>query len=312
MRTRFRVPAIVGVAVFVLASLFVAPGSAYADTTLPAIGATELIASVRAAKPGPLAGTLLFELPGMPGDLGGQYTARLWLDGAGRRRVSLPDGHRERTVVDDGANVWSWDSATRSVTKAPASEHRLDEPADDPIASVCTVLSILEHTSTARMDPVTTVANRPAYQVVLTPLPQERTVLREIRVAVDGQTRLPLQIAVLPNGASEPALRFGFQALQLGAQDPALFRFTPAPGVSVRGRARQPPVLVGQGWDTVLVQRLQPDAAGLDTRPGTPTRGRWGDVRLVKTSVGNAMYTKDNLMAVGPVPPQVLAEALGR
>jgi hypothetical protein len=40
-------------------------------------------------------------------------------------------------------------------------------------------------------------------------------------------------VSVLANGSTEPALRIGFSQISFGPQDPALFTFTPGPGVTV-------------------------------------------------------------------------------
>jgi len=256
--------------VAVLASQLVVAGATPAPPGLPPLSADQLITSIRLARPGPLAGTVELESRlgspgGSPGDQGVR-TARLWSDEQGRRRVSLPEPTGERTIVDDGTNVWFWNSTTRSVTRmtsrdaAPALPGLTEPPglaelpglptllttanrfaplqggelAANPVTMAAAVLAMLRPDSTARLDPNAMVADRESYQLVLSPVPTERTLLREIRVAVDGQTRLPLEVSVLANGSAEPALRIGFSAVSFGPQDPALFRFTPAAGVPVR------------------------------------------------------------------------------
>ena len=69
---------------------------------------------------------------------------------------------------------------------------------------------------------------------MLTPLPTERTLLREVRVAVDAETRQPLQLTVLAQGSGEPALQVGFSEIAYGPQDASLFTFTPPPGTTVQ------------------------------------------------------------------------------
>jgi hypothetical protein len=206
----------------------------------------------------------------------------------------------------------------------------------NPAEAASAVLTMLEPSSMVRMDPDAMVANRPTYQLVLDPLPTERTLLREVRVAVDGQTHLPLEVTVLANGSSEPALRIGFRNLSFGPQNPALFSFTPAAGVTVRNRAShstapagQPDKsaraaqpkrsVIGHGWDTVLVRRVNPPPAGRSpltrsplNRQSTPIKGSWGRGHLVRTPVGNAVLTSDGRLAIGAVPAQVLTQALSQ
>ena len=59
------------------------------------------------------------------------------------------------------------------------------------------------------------MAGRDAYELVLTPAPTERTLLREVRVAVDAEKRMPLQLTVLAAGSTEPALQVGFTELNV-------------------------------------------------------------------------------------------------
>jgi hypothetical protein len=112
---------------------------------------------------------------------------------------------------------------------------------------------------------------------VLTPKPTEKTVLREVRVAVDSELRVPLRVAVLTNGTDAPAMRVGFSELNVGPQDASLFAFTPPAGAKVtEPRLDEPtaqdkaaaekvfgeidPQVVGEGWDVVLTARVPQDA----------------------------------------------------
>jgi outer membrane lipoprotein-sorting protein len=347
--------ALTGAAAVLLAALVIVPAATRPPTGLPPVGAAELINSIHRARSGPLSGTVhldeqlgLAGFGGLSGMPSASRIARLWSDGAGRHRVSLPTDGGERTIVDDGATVWSWDSATRSVIRRPApAEHTPPDPLDrflhtgggdvgelmgNPVDTASAVLTMLEPSSSVRLDPTALVADRPAYQLVLDPVPTERTLLREVRVAVDGQTRLPLEVTVLANGSAEPALRIGFSKLTFAPQDPALFAFAPGAGVTVRDHTSlissvgpatpdaggHTESLVGRGWDTVLIRRVDtragaPPTAGVaPPRLSTPISGGWGHGRLLSTPIGNAVLTSDGRLAVGAVPAQVLTEALSR
>ncbi|WP_028937571.1 LolA family protein [Pseudonocardia spinosispora] len=337
------VGALWGVAAILLVAALVVPAATRPSTRLPPVAAADLIASIRQSKPGPLTGNVQFHeqlglagLSGLSHSPDGTRTARLWSDGAGRHRISLPSDGGERTVVDDGSTVWSWDSATRAVTKSPSEgEHPVDRhplgqlgSSDaergggllaNPADAASALLAMLEPSSTVRVEAVSLVANRPAYQLVLDPLPTERTLMREVRVAVDGETRLPLEVTVMANGSTEPALRVGFSDLTFGPQSPALFAFTPPSGVAVHdrpGRAESRAhvrTLVGEGWDTVLVRTARtPENSLLMQRLSTPISGAWGQGRLVRTSIGNAVLAADGRVALGAVPAQVLTEALSQ
>ncbi|MDT7600623.1 MAG: hypothetical protein QOK26_2700, partial [Pseudonocardiales bacterium] len=285
--------------VAIVAVELVNPAPVSTPGALPPVTADQLIASISQANPGALAGTVELDsrlgLPGLTQSGGGVRTARLWSDDHGRRRMSLPEPDGERTLVDDGTDVWLWNSATRSVIRTPAGPpgprpQRLPAMPEltelsglptlpalgtnpfrqardgarrarvggmvggmmgSPVDVAVAVLAMLRPDSTVRVDPTAMVADRAAYQLVLDPVPTERTLLREVRVAVDGQTRLPLEVSVLANGSTEPALRIGFSEISFGAQDPALFAFTPAPGVTVQRMEPRPADQVQAGGHTV-------------------------------------------------------------
>ena len=309
--------------------LLAIPAGAGAAPQLPPVSAEDLVTSVLAAKPGAFGGTVELDnnlglpaLPDLPQAANGTSTARVWSDGTGKGRAQIPSASGERTIVADGTTVWSWNSADKSVTKAAEK----DKPStSDPAAAATQAIAQLRATSTVAVDGTAEVAGRPAYALVLTPAPTERTLLREVRVAVDAETRMPLELTVLANGSTDPALQIGYSDLTFGAQDPALFAFTPPPGATVT----TPPVgtkpaqttpaqtVVGDGWDRVLVgsmpkadtttpQRGSADLSAL----GTPVSGSWGSGRLITTAVATAIVTDDGRIAVGAVPEQVLTEAL--
>jgi hypothetical protein len=178
---------------------------------------------------------------------------------------------------------------------------------------------------------------------VLAPKPTERTMLREVRIAVDSATKIPLQLSVLANGNAQPVAQIGFSKLDVAAQDPALFTFTPPANAKVvtgdakdqakskAGEAKSQlpePQFVGTGWDTVLVEKLPAGLLGggsksATTKDGTsfdPSRllgqvgkrvtGPWGAGYQISTAVGTALILDDGRIAVGAVPVQALTDAL--
>jgi len=292
------------------------PAGAGPAPVLPQVDAQSLVESVLTAKPAAFGGTVdvnnslgIPAIAGLPQLSDGASQVRMWTDGEGRARVSLPTGDSERTFVDDGTTLWSWNSETQTVTKTPHGDAKPDTELGlglglgqdgkplDPVQVARDVVSEIEKFSTVTVDGTARVANRSAYELVLTPKPTERTVLREVRVAVDSELRMPLRVSLLTNGTDEPAVQVGFSDLTVGAQDAGLFRFTPSASAKVEEEQVKPPSdqdkadaekalgeaspqVVGDGWDTVLVTKAPSEAlAGmrLPTEDQPQRRGPGGD-----------------------------------
>ncbi|MFC4949529.1 LolA family protein [Pseudonocardia sp. GCM10023141] len=340
----------IAVAGIVGLGLIAIPAGAGAAPALPPVSAEDLVSSVLAAHPGPFGGTVtitnalgLPALPNLPQAANGSSTVRVWSDGDGRGRLQLPTASGEQSFVADGQTLWSWNSDGKKVTKAPEGKDKIapEAAAANPAEAAVTALGALQATSQIRVDGTAEVAGHAAYELVLAPAPSERTLLREVRIAVDAEKRTPLRLTVLANGSTTPALQIGFTDLTFGAQDPALFTFTPPPGATVEepkapagAPAGKPekvggaePTAVGDGWDTVLVAKMPAQDATKSPAPegarpggampnlaalGTPVSGTWGKGTLISTAVGSAIITDDGRIAVGAVPEQVLTEALAK
>ncbi|GAA4827743.1 sigma-E factor regulatory protein RseB domain-containing protein [Actinomycetospora corticicola] len=332
------------VAAGAVAAAVIAIPTAAAQPQLPPVSPEDLVASVMTAQPGPFNGTVGIDnelgLPALPGapQLGnGTQTARIWSGGDGKGRVALPSGDGEKTLVSDGTTRWAYDATDRTATRSTGGAPEQKDPQTDPAGASTQIIGELRKTSQVAVDGTAEVAGRPAYTLVLTPQPTERTMLREVRVAVDAEKRIPLELTVLATGSATPALQIGFDDVTFGPQDPSLFTFTPPPGTTVKdaparegrpGPDRQGPPegtrTVGEGWDRVLVlqrpagqpgqqgdQQQRPEGAPDLNALGTPVSGPWGNGRAITSAVGTAIVTDDGRVAVGAVPEPVVAEALG-
>jgi outer membrane lipoprotein-sorting protein len=332
------------------------PAGAKSDPALPPVSAEDLVASVLTAKTPALGGTVTVDnalglpaLPAPPGMSPGmsaaltqpETTFRVWSDGRGHGRLALPSRGGEQVLIEDGTTLWRYDSAERTAT---ALEHGA-KPADqragvaDPAQAARELVGAVREHSTVSVDGAGYVAGRPVYQLVLAPAPTERTLLREVRVAVDLVLRVPLQLIVLADGSTDPALQIGFSDLNVGTQDPALFQFTPPAGVTVEraqlstnepktglGHPDTEGTMIrteGDGWDTVVLGQLPParpdvapdaqrDPLAVFQRIGRPASGPWGNGWVVQTAVATVLVTSDGRVAAGAVPQQVLDEALTR
>jgi outer membrane lipoprotein-sorting protein len=333
------------------------PAGAKSDPALPPVSAEDLVASMLTAKTPALGGTVTVDnalglpaLPAPPGMSPGmsaaltqpETTFRVWSDGQGHGRLALPSRGGEQVLIEDGTTLWRYDSAERTATALEHGAKSADQhpAAADPAQAARELIGAVREHSTVTVDGTGYVAGRPVYQLLLTPAPTERTLLREVWVAVDLVLRVPLQLTVLADGSTDPALQIGFSDLNVGTQDPALFQFTPPAGVTVErsepstnkpkaGPPGQPDVAgtmirtEGDGWDTVVLGQLPParpdvapdaqrDPLAVFQRIGRPASGPWGDGWVVQTAVATVLVTSDGRVAAGAVPQQVLDEALTR
>jgi outer membrane lipoprotein-sorting protein len=337
------------------------PAGAGPAPVLPQVSAQDLVQSVLTTHKVPaLAGTVTatnnLGLPAVPG-LGsaakflgnGTTNAQVWTDGQGKGRLALPGATSEETVVFDGTTVWDWTSANNTVHKSTGpAEKGKDRPeipsngeiVTDPSQAAKQIIGLISKDSTVKVDGTATVAGRSAYELVLAPKPSERTMLREVRIAIDSETKIPLQLSVLANGNAQPVAQIGFAKLAIGQQDPALFTFTPPANAKVvtgnadeakqqAGEAAKDlpkPTIVGSGWDTVVVEKLPDgllgnksastkgrdsvDPSKLLSQLGKRVSGPWGAGYQISTAVGTALILDDGRVAVGAVPQQVLIDAL--
>ncbi|XVS65280.1 LolA family protein [Actinosynnema sp. CA-299493] len=291
--------------------LLAMPAGAGPAPVLPDVSAEALVESVLNAEPAAFGGTVDVDndlgipaIAGVPQASDGASNLRIWTDGQGKLRVQLPGGDSERTFVDDGQTAWLWDSAEQSVNKMPHGSFEHGKPElgggqkalpTDPVTLSRQVVAAIQEYSDITVDGTARVANRPVYELVLTPKPTEKTVLREVRVAVDSELRMPLRVAVLTNGTDAPAVQVGFSELTVGPQDASLFAFTPPAGAKVtepntdepsaedKAAAEQAfteanPQVIGEGWDTVVGARVPDEAlTGLADaqREQGQRHGRW-------------------------------------
>jgi outer membrane lipoprotein-sorting protein len=343
----------VGIAGLALSTL---PAGADDDPVLPAIGAEELVTSALAARAPAFAGVAEMQnelgLPAVPGTETLDFEkVRVFHDGEESARVQVERQASELTFVKNADEAWAYDSQERTAKSltwdeadADAARGHAEAELADPSQAAAEIIERLRPTSDITVDGTARVAGRAAYELVLTPKPSEKTLLREITVAIDEETRIPLRFDVFANGTSDPVLSLGFVDFEAGAQDADLFEFTPPEGAEVEtteaddavraledaereGAAGQHVATVGDGWDTVVVgeapaeslamgsdenagQDSGEDLDGLLRQIGTPVTGEFGSGTYVRTAVGGAVITEDGRIAAGAVPRQVLVDAL--
>jgi outer membrane lipoprotein-sorting protein len=259
-KSRWAVPigAVAAVGI-VIAGSMIARGQA--TPTLPARTTAQLLAAVDNPAALPSAMTAVVQenaslgLPDLPGAsdplsglslLSGSHTFKIWYDGPAKVRVAIPVTMGETDLRRDGNSVWLWDSQTNQATHfvlppgsaTPTPPGSRSNPASasavpTPPQLAKQILAAVGSTTTVGLQQNVTVAGQPAYQLSLAPK-DSRSLIGQIRIAIDAQDSLPLQVQVFARGAASPAFSVGYTSLSFATPAASNFTFSPPPGAKVK------------------------------------------------------------------------------
>ncbi len=277
--------------------------------------------------------------------LTGSHTVRVWVDGKNKQRVALLGQLSEADVVHNGNQVWTYTSDTDAVSHSimrggggmhADAAHRA-KPNAGPDASKYTpagvaaqLLKAVRPSTKVTVESSPDVAGRPVYALVLSPK-DARSTVGSVRIAVDAAKFVPLQVEVLARDNST-VFKTGFSQVSYSKPAASVFNFHKPRGSSGSGnpftwngdrhhgdgRGRfgiRPstadksgrPVAIGTGWTTV-VELSGGSAAqlsgGLLDQLTNPV-GSSG-LRLLHSSLVNALFTADGRAFVGAVSPAYL------
>ncbi|WKK71130.1 hypothetical protein Q0F99_16295 [Rathayibacter oskolensis] len=269
----------------------------------------------------------------------GSHQARVFVDAEQGARLQILDRLAERDIVaSKGEGVWIYDSSENTATHLLPAEGDGTAPEPAPAAEVPTPSSAAEQIL-ASIDPTTTVAvgsdvsvaGRDAYELVLTPR-DSGTLVGSVTVSVDGETGLPLGVAVTAVGATSPAFSVAYSSIDFEAPDAAMFDFTAPEGATVTEEtapahddttATDPGATApdasaddsgvtttGTGWGTV-VELPAGDAEALSALDSVTTPVAGG--RVLSSALLSVLITDDGRVLAGAVPTDVLFDtAAGR
>jgi outer membrane lipoprotein-sorting protein len=333
--------------------------TATAERKLPSRTAEQLLVDVQQARVDGLSGIVIQQanlgIPEIPG-AGGRDSSELRSLVSGthtlRVRYSEPDKYRlavlgtygETDVISNGKHLWIWSSRDQSAvhrTITPGSRTEIDRRPSElprtPQEAAEQVLAALEPTTTVTTDSAVTVADRAAYELVLDPN-DDATLITQIRLAIDGETKMPLRVQIFGAGA-KLVFEVGYDSVSFTRPEDREFEFNPPRGTKVtEGETRAPRTpnkqererlreeaqeahdgvkIVGSGWSTVAVGKAS-DAQGASGSPElegflsqlTPVSGDWGSGRLLAGTAFSAVLTDDGRIAFGAVKPEKLYKAL--
>ena len=258
--------------------------------------------------------------------LTGSHTVRVYQNGDDQRRVQVQDPLSERNLIQNGSDVWLYDSSdnTASHTTLPAdagapggpeTSYTPGELADSFLAEVTpsTIVGLGENTE---------VAGRSAYELVLTPNTAD-TLVGSVAIAVDAETGLPLSVEVRAEDAAEPAISVAFTSISFDAPAADLFAFTPPAGATVTEETlpdktgdshaeadSSGATVIGTGWDAVVAQPASTDGSGLAELTASPLYSQLTEAvdggRAVSTTLLSVLITDDGRVFAGAVPVERL------
>ena len=330
---------------------------AQAAPVLPPRTPAQLLAAVAQGQAPALTGTVLetvsLGLPALPDTgnptsiaslLTGSHTIQVWYASPQRYRLAVPQSLSETDVVRNGSTVWLWQSTLNTVTKFTVPATTAPGPQPSPLTpqqAAQQALNMVGPTTTVSVDSNVTVAGQSAYELVLAPT-DSRSLIGQVRIAIDASNSVPLRLQVFARGAASPAISVGYTAISFGAPSAADTSFTPPPGAQLttvspgqggqQGTQDGDATTIGSGWLTVLampsagllsgqpMHPVQPsqgsgeDAAALQALLGSATyvHGSWGTGRLLRTSLISVLITTGGTVFIGAVQPSVLYAAAGQ
>jgi outer membrane lipoprotein-sorting protein len=347
-RTRWAVPAAaLAVTGGVMAGSLISV--AQAAPALPARTPAQLLAEVAQDHAPALTGTVVetvsLGLPSLPHTgnptsisslLTGSHTIQVAFADPQHYRLAVPESLSETDVVRDGSTAWLWQSTKNEVTEFSLPAHPAVPVPPTPLTpqqAAQQVLAKVGPTTAVSVASNVMVAGQPAYELVLAPK-DARSLIGQIRIAIDGSNGVPLRVQVFARGSGNPAISVGYTAIHFGAPPASATSFTPPPGAKVTRvtpPSEQPAAheagpgvtTIGSGWLTVLElpssALTTPGGAGENAdvlrallASGTPVHGAWGSGRLLHTSLVSVLMTDSGHTFIGAVQPSVLYAAASR
>ncbi|SDI65425.1 Outer membrane lipoprotein-sorting protein [Arthrobacter subterraneus] len=244
----------------------------------------------------------------------GSHTAQVYVNGPDQSRLQVLDQLEERNVIRNGDELWYYNSDENEALHATLGDHeKPDGGTQAPHDLAAHFLEKVDPSTEVTVGSDRMVAGRAVYDLILTPRSAE-TLVGSVTVAVDGETGLPLGVAVAAAGSSDPAFSSAFTDISYEAPDESLFAFTPPDGATVtevdpkdhqRGEhthketaEAEKPTVIGEGWDAVVVvpagqQQIPEELAQLST----PVDGG----QLLSTTLVNVLLADDGRVLAGSV-----------
>lgn len=312
---------------------------------LPSTTAAQLLAQVSSQTVTGFSGTVVSHvalgLPDLPsiddiaGDspladlLTGSRTLEVWYGGPDQQRIALLGSTDETDLFRSGRTLWRWDSSDRTADRVRLARKKAAAPSPlttlTPAGLASSALKTMQPTTEVSVEDGDEVADRAAYELVLRPR-SDATRIGEVRIAVDGQTKIPLGVQIYPRGSSTAAVDVSYTSIRYAAPSTTNFDFEPPADAHVRhlslhklseqdGLSLARFGVGGGDWSAVLTydshRTVHTHGLGLG-RALTRVSGTWGHGRLLETSLFCVLLTHDGRVYIGAVDPTALYTAAER
>ncbi|KRF08873.1 hypothetical protein ASH00_04110 [Arthrobacter sp. Soil782] len=249
----------------------------------------------------------------------GSHTAQVFVNGPHQARLQVLDPLEERNVIRNGDDLWYYNSDENEAFHATLEDHEKPDGATSAPNDVAAhFLEKIDPSTEVTVGSDRMVAGRAVYDLVLTPRSTE-TLVSSVRIAVDGETGLPLGVTVAAAGSTDPAFSSTFTEINYEEPSAELFAFTPPEGAAVTEvdpgdhkaehqrehqrehtdkEAAEKPTVVGEGWDAVVVvpagqQEIPAELMQLSTAVDGG--------QLLSTALVNVLITDDGRILAGSV-----------
>jgi outer membrane lipoprotein-sorting protein len=174
---------------------------------------------------------------GISSILSGTHTMRFWYGGPERQRVAILRADSEADYFRDGKDVWVWDSASQQVSHTKATSGTnwnlpLTFATLTPQALARNVLDAADSRKDVTIAAQTVVADRPCYELIVRRPENVSSPVGEIRIGVDGLTKVPLSVQIFAQGGTSPAIDVSFTSITFVTPGDDYFHFTAPPSAT--------------------------------------------------------------------------------
>ncbi len=182
--------------------------------------------------------------------LGGTHRANVYVDGVKKSRVQVLDLLSERNFIRNGEDLWFYDAGKQTARHTVVREEvearakkeaanflnanssKLAFDATSPASVADYFLNQASGSTEFSVGNDAMVAGRGVYQLTMKPRSAD-TLVKSVRLSIDGATGLPLAVSVSAAGQDGAAFEIAFESISFERPAAELFNFTAPAGTKV-------------------------------------------------------------------------------